>query len=508
MKKITERIQLNTILVGMILLLAATLIPLFWIAHYNFISVDDFTFTQNAGAIWQETGSVWKVMLGQVKYTWDFWHDWQGTYFGVWSFTTAMGIFAEDAYYMTTYLTLGGLVVSELLGFMLILVKCVGADKVRAAIIAIGVVMLQVLLTPVPVEGYFWFCGSMLYTFLYSLAWYLIALQIVLATKRERSLKTLIPLEIGIILLTFAVAGGNYVVALSMLLFHVFYNIWMFVKKHPQRIMTLCNLVFFLIAFVANVAAPGNQVRQAASGVTHMSFFEAIFTSLLEAWKYLVNNTIPPCIILGIMFAPLFVGIVKKKNMRYPFPLLVTVITFGLFAAQFSPTLYALRIIGAGRIQNLYRFTFYIWLYANELYWIGWLRRKFVENKTEILGGLRVVNKCCPVVKKLPCLLLPLWMVCGILLCVTLHYWGGSTLTSVSAIRDLRSGNAKRYYAEFQERKTILEDESQPIATLKPFSVKPYLLYFGDIYEDPADWVNATMAEYYGKEEVRLYVEE
>ena len=500
MKKLTESVQLKTILVGLLVLLAVTLIPLFMIAHYNFISVDDFTFTLNSGKIWEETGSVWRVLLGQVEYTKDFYYEWQGTYFGVWAFTSAMGIFAEDAYYMVTYITLGGFVLAELFGLMVIMVRCLGADRIRAGIVAISCVVLQVLLTPVPVEGFFWFCGSMLYTFLYALAWLLISLLLLMASKRERPLWKLISMEVGIVLLLFAVGGGNYVVALSVLLFLLFYNVWMVVQKHPQRYMSLGNMLWYIAAFIVNVAAPGNQVRQAASGVTHMSFFGAIWRSLVEAFRYICNNAIPPCIILGCMLVPIFRGIIKKRSFKYPWPLLVILISFGVFAAQFTPTLYALQITGAGRIQNLYRFNYYIWLYANEFYLLGWLHRKLQESgKTykwwQRVDGSTVGRKS---------FVLTGWLVGGVALLITLYFWGGDKITTVSAVMDLHYGNAQQYQMEFRERLAVLEDETLPEVELKPFRIKPYLLYFGDLQKDPEDWVNKAMAEYYGKEKVTL----
>jgi hypothetical protein len=356
-------------------------------------------------------------------------------------------------------------------------------------------VLLQVLLTPVPVEGFFWFCGAMLYTFLYALAWLLVALLLLLASKRERSLWKLVLLEIGIALLLFAVGGGNYVVALTILLFLLFYNVWMFVTKHPQRYLSLANMLWYLVAFLVNVAAPGNQVRQAASGVTHMSFFGAILKALAEASRYVWNNAIPPCIILGGMLVPIFWGIIKKKNFKYPYPLLVLLLSFGVFAAQFAPTLYALQITGAGRIQNIYRFNYYIWLYANEFYLLGWLHRKWAEKKmfTEILPAEGKKS-----------FVLAGWLVGGVFLLITLYFWGGDKITTASAVMDLHYGNAKQYQMEFQERLTVLEDETLSEVELEPFRIKPYLLYFGDLQKDPEDWVNKAMAEYYGKEKITL----
>ena len=41
---------------------------------------------------------------------------------------------------------------------------------------------------------------------------------------------------------------------------------------------------------------------------------------------------------------------------------------------------------------------------------------------------------------------------------------------------------------------------------VEPLQEKPYLLFQEDITEDPAYWVNASTAAYYGKESVALSV--
>ncbi|MBR5248849.1 MAG: hypothetical protein IKV27_07920 [Lachnospiraceae bacterium] len=50
----------------------------------------------------------------------------------------------------------------------------------------------------------------------------------------------------------------------------------------------------------------------------------------------------------------------------------------------------------------------------------------------------------------------------------------------------------------------MLEEESGDNAELKPFTVRPYLLFFDDIKEDQFHWINKSMADYYGKEKVTL----
>lgn len=63
---------------------------------------------------------------------------------------------------------------------------------------------------------------------------------------------------------------------------------------------------------------------------------------------------------------------------------------------------------------------------------------------------------------------------------------------------------AQTYYAEYQERLSILKDESVKTVYFEPYTYRPYLLFFGDITDDPDDWVNRSMAAYYGKDFVTL----
>ncbi len=490
----TEDWQLKILLIIMIGVLLMILVPLFMIAHYNFRSVDDFGYAKEAELVWEESKSVCKVFWAQIAYTWDYYLDWQGTFFGEWLATSVMGIFSKNAYYMCTYLNLGGFVIAELIAFMTILVKGLGADKARAGIISIGCICLQVLLTPVPVEAYYWFCGAMLYTFIHAMAWILVTLLVLFYLNDGKSKKIKILQEMAILFFTIAIGGSNYITSLTILLVYAFYVAWMLYRKHPQRVWAVCNAVIYIVVFLANVLAPGNRNRQVASGVEPMSALESIVRSLDAAAEYVLVNMIPPCIILGILFVPLFVNIVKKKNYRYPLPVLVSLISFGVFAAQFTPNLYALQITGAGRAQNLYRFNYYVWFFGNELYWIGWLYRRYRERQEE----------GCLAKEAQVSYLLPGWLLGGLLLCVSLHFWGGKTITTKSAVDDLRSGVAKQYFAEYQERLILLEDASITEVYMKPFSVKPYLLFFGDIVEDTDDWVNRTVANYFGKEKVGL----
>lgn len=475
----------------------AVLIPLFWISHYNFRSVDDFSYIRKAEAVWEKSHSIINVFLSQLSYVKEYYFSWQGTFFNTWFSSSILGMIGKNAYYVGTYLTLGGFALAEFLLLYVIFLKILKADIFSAGTVTACCLSFQILMTPVPSEAYFWFVGAVLYIFAHALALFLVA--ILIEMYYVDKLWIVIVLEILAVILTIAVGGSNYVTGLTVLVVYGLGTLWVLYKRHAYKWIYLGNALLYTAALLINVLAPGNQKRLDASGAANLSAIEAIFRSLKEAAKYVVTNMYLPCIILGFMFLPLFIKIVKKSKYRYSFPILITLLSFGVFAAQFTPTLYTLGILGAGRVLNLYRLNFYILLYGNELYWTGWYVRR-CEERYEIVEKRNE--------KSTICLLLPAWCVGGLLLCYALIFYGGQTLTSVSAFMSLRTGQAQQYYQENLERLELLEDESLDEVYLKDFTYKPYVLYFDDIKENPENWINRSMANYFGKKTVYLLTQD
>lgn len=489
----TEETQIKMLFIAAIGVLTAVLVPLFWIAHYNYFSADDFVFVQNAETVWEESHSVIRVLLAQIDYTKALYFSWQGTYFNIWIYTSVIGILGKNAYYVGTYLSLGGFVLAEAILFSIIFRKVLRADIFTAGIVTASCLSLQILTTLVPSEAYFWFCGAMFYTFAHALALLLTA--DLIALYYADKVRKVVILECLAVFLTIAVGGGNYVTGITMLIVYGLSTLWVILKKHPRRWIYLGNTALYITAFLVNVLAPGNQNRQTVSGVEHLSAIKAILLSLKEAGEYVVTSIYLPSVILGLMFLPLFIKMVKNSKYRYPLPLLVSALSFGVFAAQFTPTIYALGILGAGRILNLYRMNFYVLLFGNELYWTGWFVRR-IEERYDVAEKVRD--------KKPACRLLPGWVLGGAVLCYTLVFYGGIKLSSVSALLSLRHGEAQKYYQEHQDRLEILEDDSIQEVYLKPFIQRPFVLFFDDIVADKDNWINTAMANYYGKTAVYL----
>jgi hypothetical protein len=73
--------------------------------------------------------------------------------------------------------------------------------------------------------------------------------------------------------------------------------------------------------------------------------------------------------------------------------------------------------------------------------------------------------------------------------------------SAYEAWREIRTGEAEAYAQEWQVRLDILRSEPADVF-LPKLQNKPYLLYYGDIEDDPAYWHNANLAYYFHKRSV------
>lgn len=128
-------------------------------------------------------------------------------------------------------------------------------------------------------------------------------------------------------------------------------------------------MIFFLI----NILAPGNSVRQTANIKT--TVIKSILKSLWEAYRYTTVWTNLVIILLLLIMTPFIWKVVSNSKCRFPYPGLFLIVTFGVFAAHLTPTIYAQSFLGPRRMTNIVYFSYYIFLFSNYLYILGWIHR-------------------------------------------------------------------------------------------------------------------------------------
>ena len=489
------------------LLLVIVTVPLLRMSHYTFIFGDDLGSIKPSLAQWKENHSLIQVLKLQFAYAQAYYRGWGGTFSMEWFGTSLMVIMGDTFYWVGTYITLLGLILSELFLFMLVGTKALGADMYDTGVVSCWLIMLQIEFVPYPVEAYYWMCGAILYTVGFSFTFLLYALMFLFLRRgvnpvKVRGAKGVLPsvfLQLGILFLSFVISFGNFVSALfgftSCLL--LIFGVWF--KKHPAKWVVTLDGLFYMVFFVLNVTAPGNRYRMDSAGAESMGAVKAIAKSLLSAANYILVNMYPTIMILILMMLPFMICMVRHRALSgaktFRFPLVFSAVSFGLYACQYVPNMYSLGILGAGRVINLYRYTAYIWIFLNVIYWIGWILRRLHEEKPEIGADYLKLKKSHLLAAEGSLL---------VLFCFAAYYYGGSTITSVSAVQSIRSGQAKAYHEEYLERLEILQDPEIRDAVLEPYTDPPYLIYLDDIKEDPTHYSNGALADFYGKASVRL----
>ena len=190
----------------------------------------------------------------------------------------------------------------------------------------------------------------------------------------------------------------------------------------------------------------------------------------------------------------------NKTKIKFKFPALVSLITFGIFTVQFTPPLYAMGNIGEARLWNIIHYS-YFWLHIiNVYYWIGWFRCKLI--KYDIFKKESM--------EKLKHFVYDYSLIFIIIFALFISKPISDNFMNFSCIdtyHSLRTGEAKQYHKEYKERIKLYENKKIKNVKAKPFTAKPKALYFSDIKPDKNHWINKPITEIYGKKSVALETE-
>lgn len=524
-----------------------SLIPLVVIAFFNHPSADDFSFSQLPAHTWEQTHSISQTLQASIDKIEQMYNTWQGSFSAMFLMTLQPGIWGENYYCITTILILASFIFASMLFFYTVLRKWLKLERHFYLIIGLILTAACIQFVPSPVQAFYWYNGSIYYTFFYALD--LIAVSLLFLGNFAVKKWSRILCWVISPLLFFIIGGGNYVSALITMIVTLLITVYSFWKKKSLRWISLICMVLCGTAFAISALAPGNAVRQDALGET-MSPVSAIIASFVSAFNNFGAWTTSPILILFLFLSPFLYIAASKTSCSFKMPLLWIGLAFCIFAAHFTPTLYTTQAPSAGRITNII-FYFYILFMAFSIFYVsGWIHKKlshatnkaedsaeeslnnpaateksvlkntgapdtdadaaasitgvqaleekpvFEEKSDIIISSITAVSKKCTV---------------GILIIFILLFGltvfgqkGFKSLASYSAARSLISGEAAVYKAEQEERLQILNNPDIKNAVLKPFTRKPAVLFFNDITQDPSNWLNQAMAGYYDKDSVAL----
>lgn len=466
---------------------ALMLVPMLVVARYNVPCADDYHYGASTYHTWQATHSLAAVLRAAGEKVAERYANWQGTYSAMFLMALQPAVFGNGFYALVPFLTLGMLAAGTCFFCLSLFAKLLGASRWQALVLALVWLDIDTQLLPSAVQGFYWYNGAIFYTFFFGVQLFYFGLLARYLAMGHASRRRSAAFLTGLCALGLFLGGGNLVTAFGTLLVLVCVLCLLAIMKSRQWRALLLPLAFLLAGFLVNVCAPGNSVRQQSMGdplPAPLAVLRAVQEAVLQFDK---NLTLP--ILLALVFLlPVLWNAAANAHLSFRWPLLFFVFTFGLYAAQFCPTWYALKQAGPARLLDIIFYSAFFWMAVNLFYFLGWLQRRLWAENGAVPQGRYTIGFVA---------------VTAALLAVSCFAMRDMlNFTSIQALNALRTGQAQQYHAEFEARVEILEDTTQPDAVLQPYSVRPRVLYFDDATSDAADWRNGAIAYYYGKHSV------
>lgn len=466
---------------------ALMLVPMLVVARYNVPCADDYHYGASTYHTWQATHSLAAVLRAAGEKVAERYANWQGTYSAIFLMALQPAVFGNGFYALVPFLTLGMLAAGTCFFCLSLFAKLLGASRWQALVLALVWLDIDTQLLPSAVQGFYWYNGAIFYTFFFGVQLFYFGLVARYVAARHAARRRSAAFLTGLCALGLFLGGGNLVTAFGTLLVLVCVLCLLAIMKSRQWRALLLPLAFLLAGFLVNVCAPGNSVRQQSMGdplPAPLAVLRAVQEAVLQFDK---NLTLP--ILLALVFLlPVLWNAAANAHLSFRWPLLFFVFTFGLYAAQFCPTWYALKQAGPARLLDIIFYSAFFWMAVNLFYFLGWLQRRLWAENGAVPQGRYTIGFVA---------------VTAALLAVSCFAMRDMlNFTSIQALNALRTGQAQQYHAEFEARVEILEDTTQPDAVLQPYSVRPRVLYFDDATSDAADWRNGAIAYYYGKHSV------
>ena len=477
-----------------ILLLLASILPLYALSFYNHACYDDFGFSLLTHAAWQNGEGLAGVLHAAWQNTVGIRQTWEGTYTSSLISALQPAIFGESLYWLTTFLLLTVFLLSLWFFLRQALGGVLKADSpvIAAAVGLLGFVAVQFV--PSAAEGFFWFNGGVAYTLMASLLLCWAGVWLRLERSGGARAGRLFAL---LLLLTVAVGGAKYSTVLFASLLAACFTGWAFIAKRPKRWAYAALTLLLLVCFIFSVRAPGNTVRaQTLSG--GMSAPKAVAEAVYFGLALIGNFFSLPLLGAILAVTALALPALRKSNLRFAHPVWVTLIAVALFCAQLTPTLYTGNYLGDGRTVNTYWFTYVLTACLLALYWAGFLLKRFGSAAEPARDSRRV--------RLAPLLVAAVLLVAG---CVGYHpegaqSYGPQNMAGGSALRAIISGEAAAYDRAMDARDATLNDSAKPDVTLTPVADAPACLMGDALLGNNVEYMLNLYAEYYQKSSITL----
>ena len=466
------------------------LIPLLWIAWYNYPSADDFSMGYRAYSEYVSSGgNVFAAVWGALYMAWYDYFNWMGYFSSTFFLSLPPSVFDERLYFVGAYIILGALTFGYIYFFKVVFVKLLKRDKYLVNIITMLTLIITVECLPVGmarVEAIYWYCSAANYTLMYAFA--LMYIGLLLSATVDKAGKRAYDIIMACIV-GFIVGGGNYMTSLSAALFSVLFVIWLFLREREK--LLLVPVFFNLVAFILSCLAPGNNVR--GDSVAGFGAVKTILVSIYYVLELCVDKWTTWAVLLLIVISmPFLWKLAKGCALTFKYPVAVLFFAYMFVAANIAPPMYSLANVDAGRLQALFFMQYILVLELSVFYLLGWLQRFMGSTQKGPSGILSGPLAMVVIVSSL------LFIVLAAINVKPVPEYFSSTC----AVKDLVNGHAAFYRQQNLDRRKALLNEKETDVVLDYYEYEPDLLFFADITTNPQDWTNNALKRYYEKNSV------
>lgn len=498
-----ERIPMKRMAAYAGVLFVLSLIPLLALGRYNVMCIDDYDYGRQIHDTWMETGSLLQSVQTAWRQNMEFYREWQGTYISCFLMGLCPMNFKYDIAWVVPIIMIGMFAVSTFVLGRHILYRWLGLDKAGGSFVMFMLLFMFYQVLEAPFEGIYWYNGSTHYILMESV-WFF-ALTIISAGLWTQKKSNEILCCIAAAVLSVIVGGGNLITALQAEIVMAFLVVYAVMTNRRKIVVAAVPFVTGSIGFLFNVLAPGNALRDALDMDEGYSAVMSVLLSFYYMVVFIIRWTPVFVVLVWLLVLPVLWKLVKRADKTFRHPVWMTLGAVCLLAAMFTPTLYAVGMVGLSRVDNIIQMVYYLVLFAVTAYWLGYFSHRSRDSVSDTvqpdMRSLRAGETFGIFLEKAG------MRMTALCLLITLVIWiftaDKNTYTSISALRSLVNGEAQTFYAEAMARHDIYLDDTITDVEVKPYSAKPALFDAIDLSEDAGNWINLAVARYYHKESVR-----
>lgn len=468
--------------VVIVIITIALLAPVIYVSRYSYPWADDFSYGVDARVVYLKTGSIIKTIIEGFMVSGRTYMSHQGTYTSCFLMALQPAVWNIKLYHLT-----GCIMIFSMLGAYIVFGQVVFKRLWKMSFAeALSISLLTYLISIERVigiaEAFTWYNGSVHYTFMNAVLVLFIAVlaKYMWGYSGKRTVAV-----VGVAILGFITAGGNFISTLSGMTLLVTIAVALLViekreNKKRSFLRLLPVLIVYAVGFLLNILTPGNLERGEAEGVdiTNVDYGFVI----RQAFKVSVLDIADKFCweIFAVLLAVAAIAWISfgRKNreelsFKFPLPLLVILASYlvltGIYCPVITGTLngydptyvYVRATTSMARTENIIFFTMIFLMVFDVVYCVGWLRTKSIKVGSDVIGVIALVAAV---------------IICVISVAARIMGVPGQHYLTLTAIDNLKDGTAAYYGFQQAENTNRMMSEEDPVYVM-PIAVNPNSLY-------------------------------